>query len=62
VCGEKWTPLHATQAPPGRARDGRPWQAGDGPIPDGTSRVDFIQIDRSFSEAEKRGNLGPGHR
>lgn len=60
VCGQPWTPEHAAGA-------GRPWQAGDGPIPDGEQRLDFIQTtegglyllgDQAFTEAEKRGNGG----
>ncbi len=60
VCGRPWTPEHAAGA-------ARPWQAGDGPIPDGEQRRDYIQAvegglhllgDQAFTEAEKRGNGG----
>lgn len=60
-CGQEWTPEHKAQA-------GRPWQAGDGPIPDGEQRppLDFIQaaeggfhrLGYPATDADKRGNGG----
>lgn len=60
VCGRPWTPEHAAGA-------ARPWQAGDGPIPDGEQPRNYIQTtdggvhllgDQAFTEAEKRANGG----